>query len=69
MVLDFFDVDAAFAPLHTQLDHHTLNEVIENPTAENIAVWIFDRVKQILPQLSDVAVFETPDCRAAYTGV
>ena len=56
--------------LSGELDHHCLNEIegLENPTAENIAVWIFDRVKKALPQLSGVIVYETKDCYAEYYG-
>jgi 6-pyruvoyltetrahydropterin/6-carboxytetrahydropterin synthase len=69
-VTDFFDVEAAFAPLLQQLDHHCLNEIegLENPTAENIALWIWQRTKAALPQLACVRVYETPDCWAEYDG-
>lgn len=69
-VVDFFDVEAAFAPLLERLDHHCLNEVegLENPTAENIAVWIWERVRPVLPQLGAVSVYETPHCWAEYEG-
>lgn len=69
-VADFFDIEAAFAPLLERLDHHLLNEVpgLENPTAENIAVWIWDAVKPSLPLLAAVAVYETPNCWALYEG-
>ncbi|WP_026606709.1 6-carboxytetrahydropterin synthase QueD [Methylocapsa acidiphila] len=69
-VVDFFDVEAAFKPLLDRLDHHYLNEIdgLENPTAENIAVWIWDRVRKALPQLTSVVVFETLDCSAEYEG-
>jgi len=69
-VVDFFDLEAAFAPLHRALDHQCLNEVegLENPTAENIAVWIWDRVKPSLEGLSAVRVYETADCWAEYDG-
>jgi 6-pyruvoyltetrahydropterin/6-carboxytetrahydropterin synthase len=69
-VVDFFDVEAAFAPLLAQLDHHCLNEVagLENPTAENIALWIWERARPALPQLSAVSVYETPHCWAEYEG-
>jgi 6-pyruvoyltetrahydropterin/6-carboxytetrahydropterin synthase len=67
-VVDFFDVEAAFHPILAQLDHYLLNDVagLENPTAENIAVWIFRRVKPALPRLAAVKVFETPMCWADY---
>ena len=69
-VVDFFDVEAAFGPLLKRLDHHCLNEVegLENPTAENIAVWIWDRTIPALPMLSAVSVYETPNCWAEYAG-
>ena len=43
-VIDFFDIETKFAPLITQLDHCCLNEIegLENPTAENIAIWIWE---------------------------
>ncbi len=69
-VVDFFDLEAAFAPLHQALDHQCLNDVagLENPTAENIAVWIWQRMKPNLEGLSAVRVFETPDCWAEFDG-
>ncbi|MDY0243087.1 MAG: 6-carboxytetrahydropterin synthase QueD [Rhodospirillaceae bacterium] len=69
-VVDFFDLERAFGPVLARLDHHCLNEVdgLENPTAEHIAVWIYDRVKPVLPLLAAVSVFETPMCWAEYRG-
>jgi 6-pyruvoyltetrahydropterin/6-carboxytetrahydropterin synthase len=69
-VVDFFDVKAAFAPLLLRLDHYCLNDVegLENPTAENIAIWIWDRVKPLLPLLAGVVVFETQTCWVEYNG-
>jgi 6-pyruvoyltetrahydropterin/6-carboxytetrahydropterin synthase len=69
-VVDFFDIENAFAPLLASLDHHCLNEVegLENPTAENIAIWIWKRMKGGLPQLSTVTVHETKDCWVEYDG-
>ncbi|MBB4197144.1 6-pyruvoyltetrahydropterin/6-carboxytetrahydropterin synthase [Rhodoblastus sphagnicola] len=67
-VIDFFDVEAAFAPVLARLDHHLLNEVegLQNPTAENIALWIFRKVSPDLPRLTAVKVFETPMCWAEF---
>ena len=69
-VTDFFDIEKAFAPLLARLDHQYLNEVegLDNPTAENIAVWIWRRIKPALPQLNAVIVRETKDCWAEYDG-
>ncbi|MCI0598698.1 MAG: 6-carboxytetrahydropterin synthase QueD [Beijerinckiaceae bacterium] len=69
-VADFLAIEAAYKPLLEQLDHYYLNDIkgLENPTAENIAVWIWDRMKPGLPQLASVVVCETEDCWAEYTG-
>jgi len=70
-VIDFFDIEAAFGPLLNTLDHHYLNDIagLDNPTAELIAVWIWERVKPSLQQLVKVIVYETPDCWAEYDGM
>jgi 6-pyruvoyltetrahydropterin/6-carboxytetrahydropterin synthase len=53
-----------------RLDHHCLNEVdgLDNPTAENIALWIWARIKPVLPQTHAIAVYETSNCWAEYQG-
>ncbi|CAH2601600.1 6-carboxy-5,6,7,8-tetrahydropterin synthase [Rhodovastum atsumiense] len=65
-VIDFWELDRAFAPLHEQLDHHHLNDVpgLGNPTAELIATWIGERLA--IPGLRRVTVYETPDCWAEW---
>ncbi len=69
-VADFFDVEHAFAPMLARLDHHCLNEIeeLDNPTAENIAIWIWKRIKPLLPQTAAVVVYETSLCWAEYNG-
>jgi len=69
-VMDFADVKAAFEPLYQQLDHHYLNDVpgLENPTSENLARWIWQRLRPALPQLSAIVVHETCTSGARYTG-
>lgn len=69
-ILDFADIAAAWQPMHAVLDHHYLNEVpgLANPTSENVARWIFERVKPTLPLLCRVVVHETCTCGASYSG-
>lgn len=69
-VQDFADIKAVFQPLYDRLDHHYLNEVdgLENPTSENFAKWIWDRLKPSLPLLNKVVVCETCTCGCVYTG-
>jgi len=69
-VMDYADISDAFKPLWEQLDHRYLNEVpgLENPTSENIALWIWERLKPVLPQLTEVIVAETCTARCVYRG-
>lgn len=69
-VMDFADIKKIFAPIYDQLDHRYLNEIegLENPTSENIARWIWARLKPQLPLLSKVVVHETCTSGCAYTG-
>lgn len=69
-LIDFADIKAAFEPLYEQLDHHYLNEIdgLENPTAENLARWIWIRVQKKLPLLTQVNVAETCHSRCEYRG-
>ncbi|MDD4888594.1 MAG: 6-carboxytetrahydropterin synthase QueD [Phycisphaerae bacterium] len=69
-VMDFGQVAAASDPLRAKLDHATLNDLpgLQNPTSENIARWIWDRVKPALPLLSAVIVEENPSNRCEYRG-
>jgi 6-pyruvoyltetrahydropterin/6-carboxytetrahydropterin synthase len=68
--MDFADVKEAFGPLFEQLDHQYLNEVpgLENPTSENLARWIWRRLKTSLPALSKVVVNETCTSGCVYRG-
>jgi 6-pyruvoyltetrahydropterin/6-carboxytetrahydropterin synthase len=69
-VLDFAEIKAAFSPIEEQLDHHCLNEVdgLENPTSENLARWIWQRLHPSLPGLSKIVVQETCTSGCVYTG-
>lgn len=69
-VCDFADLSAAFAPLFEQLDHHYLNEVpgLENPTSENLAIWIWNALQPSLPLLAQVTVHETCTSGCHYRG-
>lgn len=69
-VMDFADIKEAWQPLHAVLDHHYLNEVegLENPTSENIARWIWARLKPELPGLSKIVLNETCEAGCIYEG-
>jgi 6-pyruvoyltetrahydropterin/6-carboxytetrahydropterin synthase len=42
------------------LDHQNLNDFIENPTVENIVLWIWKRLERALLRLDELALWETP---------
>ncbi len=69
-LMDFADIREKFAPLLEQLDHHYLNEIdgLSNPTAENLARWIWVRLRPILPCLNQVSVAENRQGRCEYRG-
>lgn len=69
-VIDFGDIKKAFKPLLERLDHHFLNEVdgLGNPTSENLAIWIWDRLQPNLPLVSKIEVRETCNSGCVYRG-
>lgn len=69
-IIDFSEIKDAFQPIFDELDHNYLNEVegLSNPTSENLAVWIWNRVIKTLPNLSKVVVRETCTSGCIYTG-
>jgi 6-pyruvoyltetrahydropterin/6-carboxytetrahydropterin synthase len=60
-IVDFAEITKAFAPMHELLDHRYLNEVqgLDNPTSENLAKFILERVRVPGATLSAVTVSET----------
>ena len=69
-LMDYAEISRRFRPIWERLDHRYLNEIpgLENPTSENIAVWIWERLKPMLPSLSEVVVAETCTARCVYRG-
>ena len=69
-VMDFSEVKSIFKPLYEQLDHHYLNDIpgLENPTSENLAIWIWNQTKPLMPLLSEVVVHETCTAGSRYSG-
>jgi 6-pyruvoyltetrahydropterin/6-carboxytetrahydropterin synthase len=72
MAVDFGVVKKSLAAVLDDFDHRHLNEIPPfdalNPTAENLARVIFDRLCGMLPiDLVEVTVWESPDCRASWT--
>ena len=69
-IMDFADIKVAFKPILDQLDHYYLNEIegLDNPTAENLAHWVWHRLKPSLPNLSKLVIKETCTAGCVYQG-
>src|SRR5436190_22497515 len=59
-LIDYGDIKRVAEPLVGLLDHQYLNEMegLENPTAENVARWVFDRLKPQLSLLTAIIINE-----------
>jgi len=69
-VMDFAEIKKAFDPILNQIDHYYLNEIegLENPTCENLAIWIWEKTRPVLPLLSKIEVGETCTSGCVYQG-
>jgi len=67
-VARFEEIERAFAPVKSALDHSLLNDVLGHmpPTLENIALWISDRLRADLPALSRVSLFRQSEGEACH---
>lgn len=69
MVVDFDELSAIVKPrIIERLDHSSLNDILPNPTAEHIGLWIWDELKPALPELVEVVVWETQTACAVVRG-
>jgi len=50
-----------------KLDHKHLNDILENPSTENLLIWIWDKIKNKLP-LKKLTLYETENYYAEYEG-
>ncbi|MCS7171755.1 MAG: 6-carboxytetrahydropterin synthase [Aquificaceae bacterium] len=65
MGYDFLEVEGLLKELLP--DYRLLNELVDfSPSAENMAKWIYHRVKEKYPTVSKVVVWEKEDCGAEY---
>ena len=76
MLIDFRDLKAAVNKIMIKLDHYCLNEIEPfcsiNPTAENIAKYIYEQLKETQDfdqdiKLRSVKVWESLNSAAAYS--
>lgn len=66
-VKDYRELSLVKEYIDNTLDHRHLNDIFGfNPTAENIAKYLYDIFKQEIPELYAVEVRETPKTSAIY---
>ena len=75
MVVDFHAIDALMERPLEKLDHTNLNDTLQMPTAENIAIWFKEEIQlriraldapdiRVFPLLVKVRVWESPEAYA-----
>lgn len=74
IVMDFRDLKLALKGVLGEMDHQYLNDLPRfsaiNPSAENIAAYIYERLKTLVPapvRLGEVGVWENDACCALYS--
>lgn len=71
MVMDFGNLKQIVnREVIDKMDHQFLNEIpgLENPTAENMCVWIWDKLSKWVPGIANIRVWETATAYAEYKG-
>lgn len=70
-IIDFSDIKKNVNPILNLVDHHFLNEVegLQNPTCERISIWLWNKIKPLIPQLKRIELKETPSSGAIYDGI
>jgi 6-pyruvoyltetrahydropterin/6-carboxytetrahydropterin synthase len=69
MAIDFADLKRVVRrDVVDRLDHTFINDLIDNPTAEVMAVWIWDALRESLPGVAEVELWETRSCAVVYRG-
>jgi 6-pyruvoyltetrahydropterin/6-carboxytetrahydropterin synthase len=70
ILVDFKDLKAKLKKVLNQFDHQNLNALPlfkkQNPSCENLARIIFEKLKRALPQLEKVTVWESRQTSASF---
>lgn len=69
-VMDYTLLKSAVKPWIDLLDHQVLNTIpgLENPTSENLCIWLWEKIRPVLPELFRIELNETPDSGVIYEG-
>lgn len=60
-LMDFGEMDKKVRPIIKMLDHRHLNDIegLAKPTSEHIALWLWHKLKEVLPHLEKLTLQET----------
>ncbi|PJZ71275.1 6-carboxytetrahydropterin synthase QueD [Leptospira perolatii] len=70
-LMDFAEVSKYVKPLvEKYLDHYLLNDIegLENPTSEQICIWLWNKLRPQLPLLYKITLHETCTSACIYSG-
>ena len=69
-VMDFSELKGIVSPIINAIDHKVLNDIkgLENPTCENLAIWIWKKIKPQIPSLKRIELNETLTSGVIYEG-
>jgi 6-pyruvoyltetrahydropterin/6-carboxytetrahydropterin synthase len=67
MIQDFDEIRRqVFESVVVRCDHHNLNDFMDNPTGENLLVWMWQELKPIMTGLKELRLWETPEYCITY---
>lgn len=69
-IMDFSELKNYIQPVIDIIDHQVLNTIhgLENPTSENLSIWLWDKIKPLVPGLTKMELKETPGSGVIYEG-
>ena len=65
-LVDFRKVEEFLYELNKSLSFKVLNKIIPNSTTENVAIFLFSKVKEKFPQIYKIQVFEKENYSVTY---
>ena len=67
MIRDFDEVrKKVWETVLIKCDHLNLNDLMDNPTAENVIAWMWERLKPQIEGLKELRLWETPEYCVSY---
>ena len=65
-LVDFREMENFLYELNKSLSFKVLNNIIPNSTTENVAIFLFNKIKEKYPQICKIKVFEKENYSVTY---